>query len=229
MTNGKENKYNITEAIHYNRDENSFTARLFERMAKRFESEPNYFREFIERIKDSTKCNYKITWQNLLYCDSMLFLENYDLYSYCINQIGEENTNLQNIKVDKTEFDFVIVAKDGNKNDILIVFEVKCFSNLDKEEIERQNKWLEIYKNAKLFNNYYHIALISYENFNRGSIIKQLGNINNFSIITWEDIKGFIEPNRIKDNIEFDKLYFKVKKNGERATKRHLINKINNN
>ena len=150
----------------------------------------------------------------------MPFLENIDLYSYCINKIGCKKK-----KIDKTEFDYVIVAKDKSEKEILIVFEVKCFTDLRHEEIMRQNKWLEYYKSFCLFHDYYHIALISYENIERGTVPKREFKTENFSIISWDDIEEFIDYKRIKKEIEFDKLKKTIHMDGTSETDRFLIKK----
>ncbi len=156
----------------------------------------------------------------------MIFLENFDIYAYCKNHDIKIELNENNI--DKTEFDFVIIAKTKDNQFIVIAFEVKCFTDLNYEEIKRQNKLLEIYKNAKLFSDYYHFALISYENNNNGDIPKKTldGKFHNYAIITWDDIKDFIDFSRIKKDIEFRSLFKTIQKNGLYKTNRKLIRNI---
>jgi hypothetical protein len=222
----------IESAIHFNRDENSFTARLFERLILKFETDNNLFNSFLSSIEGAAIKN-KQTLKNdslqppsfpqLSYKDSMPFLENLDLYSFCKNN-GLE-IEISQDKVDKTEFDFVIIAEGELKDQVVIVFEVKCFTDLRQDEIVRQNNLLSKYCNAKLFPNFYHIALISNENIVRGRITKEaFPDVVNFSIISWDDIKSFIDYKRIKKEIELSQLKKTVHLDGTSETKRCLIN-----
>ena len=221
----------IDKIIHYNRDENSFTARLFEKLVIKFEDSENdkTFKSFTKTLshacglKDKEKECALLT--ELSYVDSMLFLENWDIYGYCKNH--DIAIDLDENNIDKTEFDFVIIGKTKDNKFILIAFEVKCFTDLKFKEIERQNKLLEIYKKANLFSDFFHFALISYENKKNGDIPEETLNakFHNYSIITWDDIKDkFIDYTRIKKEIEFNCLYKKIHIDGDKETKRKLIN-----
>jgi hypothetical protein len=230
-------KLRVSEIIHYNRDENSFTARFFERLIIRFEKNKKDFNDFLAVIERAAAANNKDLLKNeslqppsfgiLYYEDSMPFLENIDLYGFCNS--NDIETGLEMEDIDKTEFDFVITAIDDHGKSTIIVFEVKCFTDLVHEEIDRQNKLLVKYQIAGLYNKFYHIALISYENLVRGQVLKQtFEGAKNFSIISWEDVKEFIDYKRIKKEIEFsflNKVIHLV--DGKGKTRRTLI-KIKN-
>jgi hypothetical protein len=222
----------IHEIIHYNRDENSFTARFFERLLVKFESDNSYFQHFIKSVFDFANDN-KTYLKNdsfksfppieLYYKDGMEFMENLDLYSYCIR--NNKKIALDESNIDKTEFDFVITAEDSNKKEIVIVFEVKCFQDLDIKEIQRQNELLAKYRKVEVYSDFYHIALISYENLIRGKSLKEkIDNVENFSVITWNDMKPFIDSKRFAD-LEFSGLWKTIHKNGRGKTIRYLIKK----
>ena len=222
----------ISDIIHFNRDENSFTARFFERLIPKFEKSNEEFNHFLSIIQKTAVYNkgqlknnnlQPPSFSKMKYLDSMPFLENIDLYSYCKN--NDIQIEIDEESVDKTEFDYVITAEDESREQIIIVFEVKCFSDLREEEIVRQNKLLEEYKKVRLFDEYFHIALISHENFINGRVPQNsFQNANCFSIITWDDIKEFIDSKRIKNEIELSQLKKVIhKKNGKGETDRFLI------
>lgn len=223
---------NISSVIHYNRDENSFTARFFERLIIRFEQKTEDFSNFLSCVEIAASNNKKIlenetlqppTFGILKYEDSMPFLENVDMYSYC--KMKGIEIEIDKDSIDKTEFDFVITAADDSNKSTIIVFEVKCFTDLKLSEIKRQNDILKKYEKAGLYDNFYHIALISYENIKHGVVPKQdFPEAKNFSIVTWEDVRKFIDFKRIKKDIEFS-LLFKVihLQNGDGKTRRFMI------
>lgn len=223
----------LKQAIHFNRDENSFTARLFEHLFHKFSNEEKIFDDFILNISKKTLSNKHLINEKKLnaiepelklkYIDGMLFVENFDLYCFCKKH--NLKTELNNENIDKTEFDCIIVAENESSESIAIVFEVKCFTDLKEDEVIRQNKLLESYKNANLFKEFYHLALISHENITRGKMIRKTNfpTLNNFSIISWEDIKDYIPDSRFNKHIEFSSLSKKVTKHGSQVTKRTLI------
>jgi hypothetical protein len=218
----------IEEALHYNRDENSFTARFFERLFPIFKSDKNIFHEFLKTVYKKSHSNaveHKINIKNipdiqiLKYSDSMLFLESHDFYSYYKKEWVDYKSN-------RVEFDCVIVGNDSQNGKYLIVFEVKCFTDLKYLEIQKQNAILDYYKKLGIITDYAHLALISYENLIRGKNIKYLfKDVNNFGVISWEDLKEYFDDDRIKFDVELTKLSKKVKMNGDYNTKRFLINK----
>lgn len=222
----------IDRILHYNRDENSFTARLFERLIIGFEQNNDFFKTFISKIITSANKNKielgndsmaTLPNMNLQYTDGIEFVENLDLYSYCISNNIALDINKETI--DKTEYDFIFSAKAEDKN-IIVVFEVKCFSDLDRHEIERQNYFLQKYKDSKLYDEFYHIALISFENYTRGIVPKEnFTDVKNFSIITWDDIKEFIDDKRFRKDIEFNGLHKTISLNGQGENKRYLLKK----
>jgi hypothetical protein len=210
----------IEDALFLNRDENSFTARLFEGSIfpacyrELDASQRIFFPQFIQRInKGLQRCSSysKLLAANipdsLEFKEGMLFVECIDLFA--ANQKACD---------DKTEFDAIIAAYDEvNQKNVLLVFEVKCFSDLNCSEIIRQQKRLE--ELTTIFENlpdnqgfeYYHIALIAEDNLKHATkLYAQLSDaysnksINNFSIITWEDLLGdipesdYLMRNRIK-------------------------------
>lgn len=220
----------MNKIIHFNRDENSFTARFFERLIYQFEKTNSEFIRFINTVKEKANSNriflknYSLTEipeLKLKYEDGIEFLENIDLYSYCKSNGIEVEIDEENI--DKTEFDFVITAVNEDGKSVFLIFEIKCFSDLDRYEIERQNCFLQKYK-GRIFYDFYHFALISYENFERGSIPKEtFNNTVNFSIISWEDVKCFLDEKRFIKNIEFGGLFRTIHLNGRGENKRYLI------
>ncbi|MCK9400944.1 MAG: hypothetical protein M0Q51_13260 [Bacteroidales bacterium] len=222
----------ISTIIHYNRDENSFTARFFERLIIRFENNKEDFNKFLYLIEEAATANNKEvlknktlqppSFRNLQYEDSMPFLENVDLYSYC--KRSGIDIKIDKETIDKTEFDFVMTAVDDKKKSTIIVFEVKCFTDLKWSEINRQNDILKKYQAAGLYDNFYHIALISYENLVRGKVPRQaFPGVKNFSIVTWEDVKSLIDFGRIRKEIEFSLMKKVIHLDGEGKTKRTLI------
>jgi len=221
----------ISSIIHYNRDENSFTARFFERLIISFEKNREKFTEFLSLIEKAAGENKETLGNEMLqppsfgilyYEDSMPFLENVDLYSYC--KRSGIDIEIDKDSIDKTEFDFVMTAVDDKKKSTIIVFEVKCFTDLKWSEINRQNDILKKYQAAGLYDNFYHIALISYENLVRGKVPRQaFPGVKNFSIVTWEDVKSLIDFGRIKKEIEFSLLYKVNQLDGVGKTSRNLI------
>ncbi len=241
-------KIDFSEVIHHNRDENSFTARLFEYILF-----PLWFKEkescvtasfdkFINILQDSSERNYNViqnkypdtnikTWKykdQLFFKDAMLFLEVLDINHYCKTyKIEKVNTE----KSDRTEFDCVVLCEDKNRNEHIIVFEVKCYTDLKCEEICRQNKILIKYDKI-LYDGFHHFALISYDNlhnavkmFDGRHFMKCPNNHviqNGLYIVTWDDFKKYMKPPRFSDTDV--KLYKKVSRNGNGSSKRHLVN-----
>jgi hypothetical protein len=191
----------IEEALFRNRDENSFTARLFEGYVfpkcydEKDKKSKTFFRDLIQRINNGTdRCEefsklkpLNIPSDDLEFIDGMLFVECIDLFA----------ANKGKSK-DKTEFDAIIIAK--NKNDekkILLIFEIKCYSDLTCKEIKRQQARLNALEKLYQDFNYFHIALISEDNLTHaGMVYQKIGTavtkiqINNFAIISWKDILG---------------------------------------
>ncbi len=224
----------IEKAIHYNRDENSFTSRLFEQMYYKFINDKIEFDKFINKINKSVKFNndliknqslHNIDIPKLTFIDLMLFMENLDLYGFCRDNLI--TIEIEKSEIDKTEFDVMFVCSDSDKKRVVIVFEVKCFTDLIYNELIRQNNLLNKYK-SRLFDDYYHIALISSENLDNGTMIKKglFNNLYNFGIITWNDIRCYIDEKRFYYNIEFSKLTKTVHLDGTKDTKRKLIKDI---
>ena len=237
----------FSKIIHYNRHENSFTARVFESyLFPLWNNDFSAFDNFVEMLMLRSKANHDylsdkfgetgITYfepdDKYTFVDGMLFLENMDIYGYCENHDDKKKLDLSEDKVDKTEFDCVIVAKDKKGNEIALVFEVKCFSNLEKEEIIRQNKLFKEYQGAGLFSRFHHFALISCENLENGRIFadKCFGKLINFYFITWDDFFKYINQHMNDSNfsrfipeIEFKKLHKTITKKGEYKTERKLI------
>jgi hypothetical protein len=219
----------IEEILHRNRDENSFTARLFEGILfPNWKNNPKTFAGFIDLINNKScenlsfivnkgkktfikKSNLPIT---LEYMDSRLFMEHVDICAA-----------LEKDYEDKTEFDTFILSKDENNNIHAIIFEVKCYSDLNSEEIERQNKILYDYKEKKLFYEFHHFALISYDNLinQRVAFSKNIDLFNGLYLVTWEDLKGFLfNVNERFSNADFI-LPKKISKNCELGPNRHLL------
>jgi len=233
----------FSDIIHYNRDENSFTARLFEyTLFPMWASNPGTFIKFLNILIHASKQNRnQITDKyphanikafhlpnpiNFTFKEGMLFLEALDIYGYC------KNNNISLSKSpDKTEFDCVIVCEettnDSSKKEHIIVFEVKCYTDLLASEIERQNDWLEEYKKAGLFNEYHHFALISKSNQNNAR--DTFNNPVNFSkcrnglyIVNWGDFANYLTAPRFANGIDTN-LYKNVSYTGVYTTPRTLI------
>jgi hypothetical protein len=196
----------IKEAIHRNRDENSFTSRLFEAsLIPKISSSGEELKRFCETLNAASKrckgivdkqSNNKVVLLNIpkgiKYVDSMLFLEATDWYA----AYGKPAPN-------RTEFDAVVILQDTSDY-IGLVFEVKCFQSIDPEEIERQHDILEkmegiIADHEEKEINFSHILLISEHLLtSERSILSQKTELNStISIITWNDLKCFIPENRI--------------------------------
>jgi hypothetical protein len=232
--------------LHWNRDENSFTARLFEGILfPKFKKSNDAFSEFLNVISLESARNFDCIKKRFpdsnttslskdkefVFLDGMLFLECVDVYSYIKNEFskGRESELSDKISrlfpngyIDKTEFDCVILCKDKEGKKLLIVFEVKCYSDLDSKEINRQHEWLEKFKEIGLFDDYYHFGLISYDNFKNAIKIFKSLNYERFSILTWEDFKQYVTES---DRFSYQDLQLNniVHKNGKRENKRYLL------
>ena len=240
--------HKFSKIIHFNRDENSFTARVFEALLlPLWANNPLSFSRFIDVLKqDSNRNELLITNKfkksgiksfhsndEIFYVDAMLFLENLDVHGFCKN--NQQQIDLDENNIDKTEFDCVVVAEDKNGDEYAFIFEVKCFTDLKVAEIKRQNEIFEIYKKSNLFKDFYHFAIISNENINRASIFdkKELDDLTNgLFIIDWTCVFDYINDftidsniNRFIKEIEFGSLYKTVSYNGNYKNKRNLIDK----
>lgn len=230
-------KNRFSNIIHFNRDENSYTARLFESyLFPYWHTHKKEFSTFVQSLKTadsksqaalskkfkSNPQQYKLD-DSYSFVDGMLFLENLDVYAYC--QTNNKAVNLDSNTIDKTEFDCVIVAEDNDQNEILFVFEIKCFTNLKKEEVDRQNKILKCFKRAGLYKEFYHFSLISEENFCRSAIVKDYHTIPLTFLFKY--IKEYIKPTwqRFNFDIEFEKLHCRINKGGHQFKPRKLIDK----
>jgi len=206
MGKNADGKSSIVEGIFRSRDENSFTARLFEGTIF-----PNCYksREFYEQFcrnlsmwagkhGDKTQSCDLHELENTEFVDGMLFVECVDLYSFA----GERYP-------DKTEFDAIIIASEGSKKK-LIVFEVKCYDDLQAKELARQQYHLNALMPLYDYDQYFHIGLISKDNLeNAKKIFNQINNsidfemcdekhnkrvetlsdgLKSFAIVTWQDI-----------------------------------------
>lgn len=229
----------FVKIIHNNRDENSFTARLFENILfPRWYANNDDFQEFVEILKTSSKLNQEIIRKNpkfentkigswefrdkLYFLDGMLFLELYDVDAYCKKNYGITINNS-----DKTELDCVIICKDEDNNEHLIVFEVKCYTDLVREEIERQHARLRTFMQNNLFYDFHHFALISHDNLInankifRGDYLKDIEN--GLYLVTWDNIKRYLIPPRFS---EVDlKLHKSINRNNDGLTRRSLIDR----
>jgi len=198
----------IEEILHRNRDENSFTSRLFESYIIPHLKENNEnAKRFIISLKKGFKgckdildkkgenCAETINIpEDFEYIDSMLFVEAIDLFS-ALGKCAE----------DKTEFDAMVVYRKETERFVL-TFEVKCFQSLDEEELLRQKKRLEeltkIYEQENKKVSFIHIILISEHLLNSKTNFFRLTKRNNnlkIALITWRDIKAYIPQNRICD------------------------------
>jgi hypothetical protein len=206
----------IEKALFRNRDENSFTARLFEGYVfpecynEKDTKSKTFFPDLIQRInngidrcggiiKGKLECNELTEFQSskipidLEFIDGMLFVECVDLFA----ALGKGSE-------DKTEFDAIVVAKNNyDEKRILLVFEIKCFSDLQYEEIERQQDRLNELKKLYQDFDYFHVALISEDNLkNAKNIFLKFRDkitdkpIKNLSIISWQDILKDLPENK---------------------------------
>lgn len=210
-------KIDIQEAIFLNRDENSFTARLFEGILfPLFYKDNIEFEKFVKILNvansRSREVILKKTNENIVsdiplpndlnFKQGMLFVECVDLFSAC----GKGSN-------DKTEFDVVIVAENSHAKSFVIVIEVKCYSNMQIEEIKRQQKLLTDLMKEYDFSDFFHIALISEDNLkNAKSVFKKDRALLNKDIfvISWQDL---LVPYLIKNTTRFKKVCFnRIKK-----------------
>jgi hypothetical protein len=227
-------KKTIQEIIHSNRDENSFTARLFEGILfPRFYENQIKFTKFLEFLNQSSEANIehlnnqkkldlKTTNipEDLRFIDAMLFVECVDLFS-ALGQPWE----------DKTEFDCMIFGESKNKKLHAIVIEVKAYTDVNINEIERQRVRLKKLKKSELFYDYHHFVLMSYDNFkNAGS--KVLTTIieepNNVKVLTWEDFKEILITSNRFNKTDL-KLFKTIRKNGKGKQLRYLIDNEHEN
>lgn len=242
--------------LHWNRDENSFTARLFEGILfPKFKKSKEAFNEFLKLLEDKSNHNlYCIknkfpstnitSWKNekeLSFKDGMLFLECVDMFSYIkhefINEKGKENLEkiskyLPDKIPDKTEFDCVILCEDKDHREHLIVFEVKCYTDLNSKELNRQHNWLEIFKGTGLIHNYYHFGLIAYDNLKNAQGIFNCKNFkdDNLFILTWEDFRQYVtesDGKRFYEKIDCE-LYKTIGIYGNRGNKRFILKNSDN-
>lgn len=234
----------FSEIIHYNRDENSFTARVFENyLIPLWSKTPETFQPFLKMLSLESEHNHDLIQKRLkhtfinkfdqrvgTFSDSMLFLEHFDIYGFCRKNGIQIDIDQDNI--DKTEFDCVVVMEDEFNNEEILVFEVKCFTDLTIKEVERQNVLLQKYKAARLFNDFHHFAILSAENIQRGKVFNNKTDKleNGLHVISWTGLVNYIDhfipdpmfPRFIRD-IEFNKLYKTITKSGQRKFRRKLI------
>jgi hypothetical protein len=199
---------NIEDALFCNRDENSFTARLFEgSVFPQCYKEPEiFFPAFIRKInKGMQRCETYCEKENLSpveipetlkFKDGMLFAECVDLFAAANKMdkgvLANYKKAVAGFQEDKTEFDTIIVAEDNNNETVLLVFEVKCYSNLEHTELKRQQNNLNVLQHVFGFD-YYHIALIAEDYLKHAKkIFQQIADdkLKNFSIISWKDLLG---------------------------------------
>jgi hypothetical protein len=218
------------EILHSNRDENSFTARLFEGILfPQFYRDPSSFKGFLEKVNGSSINNLaylnkrfdtrfpetKRLPDDLEFVDAMLFVECVDMFSAF--EKGAE---------DKTEFDCMIFGRSPDAQIHTIVIEVKAYSDLDPGEIERQRKHLESLKN-KLFDIFHHVVLISYDNLkNAGKkmFYPMINKPDHIIILTWDNFRDIVFPSDRFTETDFT-LYKTIrKKDGTGKNIRHLLN-----
>jgi len=230
----------FSKVMHHNRDENSFTARLFEHILfplwfKENKNKNTSFEKFLNILRSSSEQNYNAIqnkfpntnikpWINndgLFFKDAMLFLEVFDLNHFC--KTNNIETDIK--ESDKTEFDCVILCIDKNGKEHIIVFEVKCYTDLKDEEICRQNKILLTY-DKKLYDAFHHFALISHDNLTNAINIFDKEHFkkceNGLYIVTWDDFKEYLEPPRFSE-VDLT-LAREISINGSGPNVRHLVN-----
>ena len=122
-----------SDFIHYNRDENSFTARFFERLILRFENDNKNFINFLITIQKAAEknksqlANSTLQTPNfdfLVYQDSMPFMENIDLYS---SQSKAYGNNLK--QVDNSPLRYAIFSGDVNQDGSVNLADVLNINN----------------------------------------------------------------------------------------------------
>lgn len=203
-------KSSIADAMNYNRDENSFTSRLFQGVLIPEWQQDNTkfldFLNFLQKVSGSNASKLKIEGWNsdhtiniTQFISCTLFFELWDLFHYCKSK-GHGFPD--GYKPDKTELDAVIVCSDSSGKNHLLVFEVKCYSDLTIEELKRQQKHIDEYSRVLDFE-YHHFVLISIDNLKNAKTIflPEKSTINKSKlhhplyVITWDDIdkKGYLK------------------------------------
>jgi hypothetical protein len=225
-----QSKKTTREILHSNRDENSFTARLFEGILfPKFYRDPSSFKGFLEKVNESSFANLAILNNrfdtqfpepkkvptDLEFVDAMLFVECVDMFS-AFKQGFE----------DKTEYDCMIFGRTTDEKIHVIVIEIKAYSDLDPGEIKRQRKHLESLKN-KLFDIFHYVVLISYDNLkNAGKkmFYQMINKPDHIIILTWDNFRNIVLPSDRFTETDFT-LYKTIrKKDGTGKNLRHLLN-----
>lgn len=232
-------KRKFAEIMHYNRDETSFIARIFENsLFPRWFREPESFKSFLDLLKRSSEANLEKvvtrfprtnikSWdfdEELKFVDGMICLDNVDIFGYYMHH-HRQYEDIIITEVDKTEFDAVIVAEDSRGREHVIVFNVSCYSEIEYGEIMRQNFWLEKFRKGGLYHSFHHFALAGYDCLDglrcRFSSKRYKNCTNGIYLITFEDLKPEFPENRFKD-IDFF-LHNTVKHTGVYKVPRKLL------
>jgi hypothetical protein len=192
----------IEEALHCNRDENSFTARLFHGvLIPSWQTNQGAFKDFLEFLQKASKKNAEAVknnfpeskvsaWRYDKGVDSKqsvlcsVFVEVWDLCAYW-NSLKPDSE----MTADRTEFDAVILFRDSSGAEQLIVFEVKCYTDLESEELERQKEHLLMFSERFRFEPH-HFCLISFDNLHNAQkiFVSQLFRSERAPhIVTWDD------------------------------------------
>lgn len=239
----------FTDIINQNRNENSFTSRLFEGVLfPGWENNPQSFSIFSKMLVNSSKKNqqtimkrlkankkgfeetYLKPWPNtnLKFKTGMVFMELWDVYAAASEQLTASKFSYCNHKeIDKTEIDAVVLCQDENYDEHLLAFELKCYTDLNFEGIKRQNYWLEFYRKNKIIANFHHFAIISYHNLKHAKTVfnkqSNRGITNGLYLITWDDlyVNNYL-PEPLFPN-ERLMLYKHIKKDGTRTRQRYLV------
>lgn len=218
------------EILHCNRDENSFTARLFEGILfPQFHSDPSAFKGFLKKINESSIKNLeylnqrfessfpesKMVPEDLEFVDAMLFVECVDMFS----ALGKGYE-------DKTEFDCMIFGMTTDGKIYAIVIEIKAYADATGEEIRRQREHLEKLQELNLFDIYHHCILISYDNLLRArkSVFEEIiNNLSGNSILTWENFREYLSHSTRFIKTDFTLFKTIGKEDGIGKTLRHLL------
>ena len=238
--------------LYVNRDENSFTARLFEGILfpqwRDSKEEFNKFLDFLVKYTEKNEgiikrrfSDSEITGWNKKKCinkfdSGMLFLELWDINYLWFSQkesmlseyenLAKEQKNIKDIldKPDKTELDAVILCKGKNVKQHLFVFEVKCYYDLNVKEIERQKKWMQLY--SKLFGfEFHHFVIVAFDYLNNAKKMfdkNNLGKMDDLFVLTWDD---FDEEKYLTNKHLFPKDCLKLHK---KIKKNHTASKRRN-
>jgi hypothetical protein len=132
---------------------------------------------------------------------------------------------------DKTEFDVFIVAENTLGKSVLLIIEVKCYSDLKINELIRQQYHLNRLQTLFYFENFYYIVLIAEDNVKNAKGVFRKGIDNELKkdvfVISWQDlVKPYLSQNPNRFSNECFTLSKKVNKESGKGGKKRVVCRI---